>query len=392
MSFGRLGMVILLLAGCDSPATDSDAGTSPRDAAVDAGRSVDAAGDTGPSRDAGARDAGDPDPDSGSDAAMDAARRPPALADWCMGSDTVIGALASAMEPRSWVEMPDDSGALDLDLHYSLLYWSDSAVWDSVERKVHWIGGPGTCCADPATYQRLTYDAVEDAWTMEATPFAGSGHAYDGNAFDSERGLHYFSKFHDEVVRVYDGRTWSDLPEIPFSATPTSGLAFFETDEGSRLVYVGRTGRVALWDGTRWTQREGAEDSPWGTYNNFAEPNPARGLVWMGAGNGGDRVHYAMSAAGEFRRFADAPISLNNSRALHAYEPVSGNFLVHDIDADVFYEFDPVADTWTRIDDMVDRPSFTRGTRFQVPIPDCGVVLFFEHYRDVRNVYLYRHG
>lgn len=387
MSFPRICIVIpMLLGGCDSPADDPDARTSPNDSgfSADSG-ATDSATDS-------ARDA-HRDPDASAlDATIDAERRPPAVADWCTSSDTVIGALTSSMAPRSWVEMPDSSGVMALDLPYSLLYWTDSAVWDSVERKVHWIGGPGTCCADPATYQRLTYDVVEDTWSMEATPFAGAGHSYDGNAFDSEAGLHYFSKYNDEVVRVFDGSTWSDLPEIPFAATATSGLAVLELDDASGLIYVGSTGRVAWWDGARWTERSGAEAEPWGTYNTFAEPNPALGLVWMGAGNGGDRVHYSMTHAGEFRRFADAPISLNNSRALHAYEPISGNFLVHDIEADVFYEFDPVADTWTRIDDMVDRPARTDGTRFQVPIPDCGVVLFFDHYREQRHVYLYRHG
>ena len=94
-----------------------------------------------------------------------------------------------------------------------------------------------TGCADPADYKRISYDVATDAWTIAATPFSGSGHAYDGNALDPATGDHYFALFGQRQVNRLREGTWSKLSDLP------------------------------------WTP-------------NVAEYNPVHALLWFGSGNG----------------------------------------------------------------------------------------------------------
>jgi hypothetical protein len=288
--------------------------------------------------------------------------------------------------------MPENSSLAGLPMEGSLLYWNDSGVWNPVDRRIQWVGGPGTCCTDSPIYQLITYDVATDTWTIEATPYSGSGHAYDGNALDPGTGDHYFARYFDNTVHRFAGGRWSDLPNIPFDAVPTMGLSWFpELGDAGGLVYVGTTGRVAWFDGAAWARVREAESAPWGTYNTFSEYNPVLQLMWMGAGNGGSRVHYAMSSDLRMRRLADAPFSLNNSQALHSVDPIGGDFIVTNLDNGTYWALDVQRDTWTQITDMAGTPSFSESV-FQVPIADCGVILYFDHYHEYRTVWIYRHS
>ena len=112
--------------------------------------------------------------------------------------------------------LPANTSLGAMSLHYSLLYWNDSGVWDPVKKKVRWVGGPGTCCANPADYKMITYDVETDTWEVRSTPFSGSGHAYDGNAFNPIDGIHYFGLFGSNTVKTWNDTVWSVLPQSPF--------------------------------------------------------------------------------------------------------------------------------------------------------------------------------
>jgi len=336
-------------------------------------------------------------PDPVTSSGDDTSTGEPPLEGWCTRGDTALAIAAAEVAPRSWGEVPPNDSLASLEMEPSLLYWNDSGVWDPQARRMAWVGGPGTCCADPATYQRIAYDVESDTWSMEATPFAGSGHAYDGNALDPETGLHYFALFSDRAVKRFDGTTWDALPDVPWPTEPSVGLTWFpELASGSgALVFVNSSGRAAWFDGASWTEIAGALEEPWGTYNLFAEHNPVHGQVWMGAGVDGDRIHYVLDADLQVERGQDAPVSLNNGNALHGVDPVGGNYLVKHEEQDgptSWWEYDPVADVWTEIVDMQGAPDFSLTSEFQVPIPECGVILVFAHYFDERHAYLYRHS
>jgi hypothetical protein len=395
----RIALTFVFACGCASDPDDA-AGTS------DASSGPSSGGMSSPSSDGGdasvsssegeASSAGDDVTTSTTGADASTGDVPP-LDGWCTRGDTALAIAAAELAPRSWGELPPNDSLAALEMAPSLLYWNDSGVWDPQARRLAWVGGPGTCCADPATYQHIAYDVESDAWSIDATPFVGSGHAYDGNALDPTTGLHYFAMFSDPAVKRFDGATWDTLPEVPWATQPAVGLTWFPELAGGAggLVFVNGVGLTAWFDGAAWTEIAGAQDEPWGTYNMFAEHNPVHGQVWMGAGNDGDRINYVLDADLQLTRGQDAPVSLNNGNALHTVDPIGGNYLVKHEGEDVpitWWEYDAPADVWTEIVDMQGAPDFSETSEFQVPIPECGVILVFAHYFDDRHAYLYRHS
>jgi hypothetical protein len=282
----------------------------------------------------------------------------------------------------------------------SLLYWADSATWEPVGRQVRWVGGPGVCCADPAVFQMMVYDVSSDTWSMEATPFSGSGHAYDGNAVQSEPDTsYYFALFQDRQVKTWQDDIWGALPDLPWDAAPAVGLTWFADLGGGSggLLYVNGSGLAAWHDGAKWNEIFGAEAAPWGDYNTFAEVNPALKLVWLGAGNGAETRHYMLDASAKLTQLADAPFSLNVGSTLHCLDPISGKYIVNNRKDNNWWEFDIAADEWTSITtlmnaapDFADAQAWSMDSVFQVPVPECGVILFFSHYGEHRTVYVYR--
>jgi hypothetical protein len=199
-----------------------------------------------------------------------------APSDWCVNGDSVLARAIRGLPSRSWTKLPDNAGLTALQMSYSLLYWNDSGVWDPRTRRVHWVGGPGTCCADPADFKRISYDVATDTWTIADTPFSGSGHAYDGNALDPATGDHFFALFGQrQVHRLHEG-TWTKLGDLPWTPNVAVGMAWFAAlDQGrGELVYVNGYGQLARYDGSAWHEISGAEEDPWGSYNTFAEYNP----------------------------------------------------------------------------------------------------------------------
>ena len=389
---GWVGLVFIV-AGCAAPSDPEDSGagsTSVSDGPVtddDDDDDVEPSDGSGSTGDPDSGDDDDDDDNDDDDDDDDTTGGPPIELD-CEGS--VLAELVADLPARAWATMPDNASLDALEMTSSLLYWNDSAVWNPNARRLQWVGGPGTCCADPAQYRLMTYEELTDTWTIEDTPFIGSGHAYDGNAMDPETGEHFFALYNDEVVHRYADGAWDDLPPIPFDAQATMGLTWFDDMDG--LVYVGGFGNLAWYDGASWTELSIGEGEPWGSYNTFAEHSASHGLVWVGAGNGADRVNYVVGANGSMTRGTDAPISLNNGQTIKSVDPISGRFLVGDTEAGQWWEYDPIGDVWTEIDDMIDLPSMASRSVFHVPLPHCGVTLFFGHYWDERDVWLYRHS
>jgi hypothetical protein len=68
----------------------------------------------------------------------------------------------------------------------------------------------------------------------------------------------------------------------------------------------------------------------------------------------------------------------------------AGLITVTNTDEQSWWEYDPLVDSWTAITDMKDKPELN--STFHVPISECGVILYFDHYSERRNAYLYRHS
>ena len=309
---------------------------------------------------------------------------------WCgQGFPSVLGDLASAVPEHTFVKMPVNASLTGLNMSYAFLYWMDSATWNPFSKQLEWVGSGGTCCTN-GDYFMVTYGESSDTWKIAATPYNRAGHGYDGNAVNLNNGDHYFGMFGDKQVKVWNGSVWSTLPDIPFSAATTPSLSWFSDINGGKggLVFVGESPNAAWYDGVKWTAIPGGQ---WGSYNNFSEYSAVKKAVWLGAGNGGETVSYKLDANLKLTKLKNAPFSLNNSASLHSCDPVSGMFIVTNLNDQTWWEFDIASDTWTQITGLQGAPVLDQ-SELQAPISDHGVILYFRHYWAQRDVYLYRHA
>jgi hypothetical protein len=305
-------------------------------------------------------------------------------------SASVLSDRAANLSARQWMPLTINNASLNsLDLHYSLLYWNDSGVWDPIKQKIRWVGGPGTCCANPAEFKMINYDVAADSFSLHDTPYSGSGHAYDGNAFNPHTGHHYFAIFGSPNIRVWNDTAWSNLPTAPISGT-TPSLTWFPDVNGGQgvLMFLGNSGALAQYDGISWRSISGIS---LGSINSFSEYNPVLKKVWIGGGNGTGKKHYLLDTNMVVTPLPNAPFELGNGIAYHTCDPVSGNFLVFVKSTKAWWEFNPVAGTWETITDMTPVFTFPSTDLFHVPIPEYGVILFFFHSGSAKYVYLYRH-
>lgn len=310
-------------------------------------------------------------------------------------NDTVLGRLADSLGPGEYAEMPANASLSALPMTYSLLYYADGAVWDPRTQRIQIVAGPGTCCANPAIYQRIVYDTATDAWSMEQMPLQGAHHAYDGNALDPVTGTHYF---HFQVGPVYanNGSGWIALPALPWSPTsPVTGasLSWFPDAYGGQgaLVYAAPAGRVAVYHGGAWTI---IPVPSWGSAKIATEYNAVNHAVWIGAGT----QSWKLSADLTMTRLTDAPVPLGINNAVLATDPSAGKHLIvqlYDGSTAVrrWWEFDLASDTWTRIANY-DASLMMRVTRshFQVNIPELSAIVFFSHYWSERRVWVLKYS
>lgn len=306
------------------------------------------------------------------------------LTAWLCGLafSSVLSETAAKLTARHWALMPANASLGTLSLHYSLLYYCDGGVWDPIKRKVRWVGGPGSCCANPADYKMITYDEATDTWALSNTPFSGGGHAYDANAFNPVAGLHYFAFLGSPTVSVWNDTVWTTLPAAPLSVGEPSLTWFPDINNGQGgLVFLGNT--PAWWDGSQWHSIPSAAG-----LGGFSQYIPAYKSIWLSAA--GSRMSYLLDTNLAVRRLADAPFDMGNHLTINTCDPVSGNGLVYNLATDLWWELDMAADTWSQVTDMA--PKFSLAFPFHVPIPEYGVILVFNHASSAKYAYLYKHA
>jgi hypothetical protein len=310
-----------------------------------------------------------------------------------MAFPSVLSNLAAGLAEKAFVKMPANASLTNMTMDYSLTYWTNSGVWNPIAKRMEWMGGPGTCCANPAWFRMIYYTESTDTWSIAQTPFSGSGHGYDGNALNPVTGLHYFGQKDQLQVRVWNGTSFSLLPAAPLSTVTTPSLTWFpDMNAGAGgLLYMGDAGTLAWYSGTKWTTITGVSVT---SYDNFSEYNPVNKVVWLGSASGS----YRLSANLTLTKLAAAPFSLEgNACALHACDPVSGKYIVTNLANSTWWEFDIMADTWTQITGQAGKPNFgtncggNGNNQFQAVIPDYGVIMYFDHNTTPPSVYLYKH-
>jgi len=306
---------------------------------------------------------------------------------------SVLSNLAANLAPKSFVKMPSNASLTNMTMDYSLTYWTNSGVWNPLEKRMEWMGGPGTCCANPAWFRMMYYAESTDTWSLAQTPFSGSGHGYDGNALNPVTGFHYFGQKDQLQVRVWNGASFSLLPAAPLTTVTTPSLTWFpDMNAGAGgLLFMGDAGTLAWYNGTKWTAITGVAVT---SYDNFSEYNPVNKVVWLGSASGS----YRLAADLTLTKLTAAPFSLEgNACALHSCDPVSGKYIVTDLSNSNWWTFDIMTDTWAQITGQTNKPNFgtncggNGNNQFQVVIPDYGVIMYFDHNATPPSVYLYRH-
>ena len=303
----------------------------------------------------------------------------------------VLSDLAASVPEHTFVKMPANASLGSMGMDASLLYYADSGVWDPFKEEVAYVGGPGTCCADPAVYKRISYRATTDTWAIVNAPFTGSGHGYDANALDPGTGNHYFAVFADKVIHRWTGKAWEPLPAHTLAGECCVSLSWFpeiNNGNGGLFLLVG-SGLAAWYDGVSWTNIP--KPAPvWGEIEGFSEYNPVLKSVWLGSGSGAERTSFLMDAKFKYTKLKDAPFSLKTNNSLKSVDPVSGKYIVYDMVGGTLWEFDAAKDAWTKITANA-MPSLGSESLFQVPITQYGVIMFFKQNGSSKDVYLYRH-
>ncbi len=304
-------------------------------------------------------------------------------------AESELGKVARNLGRGEYAKLPNNSSLNNLPIGYSLLYWSDSGVWDPVKKEIAWSGGPGTCCANPATYQRVAYNVLGDTWEVNAMPWSKQGHAYDGNALNPRTGTHYFA-LAGSGVKSYNGSSWSDLPALSQYSSTVQSLAWFpdiNSGNGGLFYFNNDWGSLNWWNGQTWQAVPGANPLAGITGGSFMEYNPVHKVMWVG----GKNVSYKIDKNFVVTRLQDSPVSLASGNAFVSVDPVSGKYIVTTASR-TWWEYDILNDVWTQINSLTNSP-ITKSTtsHFHVPIPELGVIVYFSHYYNTREVWVYKH-
>ncbi|MFT4584769.1 MAG: hypothetical protein ACI915_003477 [Gammaproteobacteria bacterium] len=301
---------------------------------------------------------------------------------------------ANDLNAGEWVDLPSDQSLLELPMSYALHFWADSGTWDPVNKRIIWMGGPGSCCGNPPTYQLMIYELETDTWTIAATPYALSGHGYDGNAYDSLTENFYFSFYGQEVVKKWNDGKWSELPPVPYSMSSNiASLEWFpEANNGKgALMHFGCFGKSSWFDGTAWHDVSKTE---MGIHHTFAQYNPVHKIVWF---RGSDNRHFVIDPTFRITELKSVPpVDLNypngygDKGGWKTVDPISGKYLYFSGLDNSIWEFDVLLDSWNKT--ALAKPIFHSGSSgFTVPIPEYGVNFVLNHYWTKRGAQLYKH-
>ncbi|MEO1573777.1 MAG: hypothetical protein AAFU65_02340, partial [Pseudomonadota bacterium] len=294
---------------------------------------------------------------------------------------STLSDLVATLPEKTWAQLPGNSSLNNLNIQNSTFFFANTGVWDAGNNRVLFMGGPGNCCADVPTYRLMTYDEASNQWSQTTTPYTTGGHAYDGNAFGN--GTLYFGLYTQRSVKTWNGSSWGSLPNLPWTVSVATAMTYFP--EAGGPVYVNGSGRAAIWRNGSWTNITGGD---WGDYHTFAEYNPVHGVVWLGSGNNDTRATYRLDANLNLTRMANAPFSLNVPNAIQVADPVSGKYLVLNRNNNTWWEFDIIANTWSQISGMTNKPGIADPI-MAVPLPEHGAIMLYNNQGP--TVHVYRH-
>jgi hypothetical protein len=305
-------------------------------------------------------------------------------------SGTELAKLAASMEPGSWAELKTvgyGSELLKVQNHHILEY-TDTAVWAPGSQQVLFIGQ-----GHYSAVKFITYSAATNSWKLMPTPawWKGDpktgkgpiGHAYQNNTIDPVRGILFHHQSATRLVHRYDiaKDEWTLLPELKGAAIGHgTALAYFPERKG--LVRV-LGGAVHFFDEEKNSWSLLSDKFTMGPYHNIAKYNPVDKSVIFGAGNG-SKVLHRMDVQGNITQLKDAPFVIRISSSVTASDPISGDFLVLNMeDKGKFHALDMKKNEWRQLRTA----PIAEGV--SAPIDAYGVTMYFAN--RPAKVFLYKH-
>lgn len=306
-----------------------------------------------------------------------------------------LGDAASAMEPRTSVELATDLTADDLrpDTSYdAMTTYTDSAVWDPVRNQFKWLGAQ----ASLRPYRNLIYDEASGDWSYGPLPPGMDviGHGYDQNAMNAANGHHYYHRWDSSEIAKWDGSRWTLLPAYSQSRVSAGTSTYFP---GLGLVITSAYG-ASYYDGNSWKRLAGEGALDIGTYHSISEYSPVHDVMIFGGGKSKGRNLYKLTPDKKITRIGNAPFDIgicggDSACSIFTADPVTGNFIVLNKDGDSWWEYDPSTDDWNRLSGGMPGISGKGADRTTAaPISDHGVIMYIEGHSRPPKVWLYKHG
>jgi hypothetical protein len=273
---------------------------------------------------------------------------------------TALGSLAASMTPNSWAELTNTSGfnggtIFTRCVHSSLAYCNE-AVWDSVDKRVYFIGSGHGDWSSSNCIAFIQYNDATDTWsTLPKPPFYSEmHHGYDHTAICVDRREIYHKTSGGENLYKYDMNTgqWSlQTGTYNSSVDCRYGALEYFPDLGSLLFYR----EPYLWNlaTERWTEvsnnfQNKTPSGDW-TYHCFAEYNPVHKVMIMGGGNGSVNL-YKLGTDGQMVQMNQAPFGLGVNGSIEYADTRTGKFIVYAEDgSNRMFTYDVTSDTWTQL-------------------------------------------
>jgi hypothetical protein len=314
---------------------------------------------------------------------------------------TELSRLAASLKPRAWGKLEAkglEGGKVWAVRNGSPMDYADKAIWDSVRRKLYYVGAAHG--GKPVNAAFVVYDDASN--TISRLPLSEEWgkfsitHSYNALAFHPESGSLYYRRFGKRYLTVYDTRKAAWRQELVDSAVFSNGndtrssLAWFK-EMGGLVIYNNVTRRLHLYDpeSSKVTQINGALE---GKGQNFGCYNPIHKVVLFG----GDHDLWKLTADGKIAKCRDAPLYFGVTATVNVVDPVTGDLLVFTGNRKLF-SYDVLEDEW-READVGNMPfNFTGHGVTAACVTDYGVVAFLVSSNKPRpdkgqGIYIYKHA
>jgi len=331
---------------------------------------------------------------------------------------TALGDLAAQMTAGNWRELSTTNLGPTVSSNAggatgSIFPYAQNGVWNPGDLSYYYLGSDHQ--HDQGYPKFIRYAASSGAWSEMTRPSwfpsltATAMHAYDHNTIDPKNGVFYFARFccpTSFYKYTISTSTWAQLPacgSLAYAYQNCGGFEYFPELNGVVFVSGAGGGEAYLYNiGTNSWSKIGT-GLTMGDYHNFAEYNPVHHVMVLGGGNSSSAL-YKLDTLKKFTKLGNAPAEVGALRVnwnLFTVDPVSGDYLVFGGDggSGVFYKYNVLTDTWTKINQTVPFLSTTANPNggavfltIGAPVSSYGVNMFVKDDGGAGKVYVYKHS